>query len=194
MHLSPKGMAGLSDTGDVLCKTETASPEHLLFPTIVWCSWRMTAPMISRCDSGCCCLGVRITENLHFNIKTNTVVTCFVLTATSNTLSWHCLSSSHQGSLSLEERKADLKLIASFSCPLCTVNNSAKRIGKFFMHLRIFLLLCCHSLYSSPFIYLAGLETDFNKWETSPSKNLCFTSQPLINCGFVFPFPAFSHA
>lgn len=95
----------------------------------------------------------------------------------------------------LEERKADLKLITSLSCPLSIVNNPAKRIDKFFMHLRIFLLLCCQSLYPSPFIYLAGLVTDlFNEWETSPPEDLCFTSPPLIDCGFVFPFPAFSHA
>lgn len=155
----------------------------------------MSAPMISRCDSGCCCFAVGITENLHSNIKAKTQIICFFLTATRNTIPSPCLSSHHEESVGLEKRKAHLKLITSFSCPLCIVNNPVKRIDNFFMHSRIFILFCCHSFYLSPFIYLVDLEIDFlNEWETSPPEDLCFTSPPLIDCTFVFPFPAFFHA
>lgn len=69
-----------------------------------------------------------------------------------------------------------------------------KRLGIFFIHLRIFLLLCCHSLYLSPLLCLASLETDlFNEGKTSPLEDLCFTSPPFIACVFLSLFPALTH-
>lgn len=177
---------------NLFCKTETSSLEHLLFPTVVCWFWRMTAPMTSSCNSGSCFFGVGVTEDLYCSIKTKTLRICFFLTATRYALGWSsCLSSIHQGSLSPERRsrKSALELLTSLGgVHLVLLNSPAKRLDKFFP------LFCCHSLYLSPFIYLASLETAFfNGGKTSPLDDLCFTSPPSIACGFVFLFPALAH-
>lgn len=154
----------------------------------------MATSTTSRCNSGNCFFSVGVTEVLDFNIKIKTLIICFfslhpemllaelavcfpftrgpwVLRGILGKLAWNSWPFPH----------AHLVLVMS----------PDKTLDNFFMHWRVFLLFCCHSLYLTPYIFLASLETDFfNEGKTLLLEDLCFISPSIAHgCVVVFPAP-----